>query len=142
MSSRNSVAAFAQPTGTVGVPVNPNYALIYACLSVPVMLAILMLSAVLVAGFTSRYGEEADMEWWARAGAWCIIVLLAWSVVSGLVIYGPLMILALAVWTSKWETWTEAAIGIGAAFGTVGGVVSGALTLFGGFSSKTPASLK
>lgn len=136
----NSLPAFSQPIGTVGIPVNVNHALIYACLSVPVMLGILMLSAVLIAGFTSRYGDEADMEWWARSGAWCIIVLLAWSVVSCLVIYGPVMILALAVWTSKWETWTEAAIGIGAAVGTIGGVVSGALTLFGGFSAKTPAN--
>ncbi len=136
----NSLSAFSQPAGAPNVPANVNHALIYACVAVPAMLGILMLSAVLVAGFASRYLEESDMEWWARAGAWCIIVLLAWSVVSGLVIYGPVMILALAVWTSQWDTWTEAAIGIGAAVGTIGGVVSGALTLLGGFSAKTPAN--
>jgi Patatin-like phospholipase len=115
---------------------------LYACFAVPVFLFFQILAATLLAGFTSRFTEYDDQEWWARLGAWSLILILGWVVVFTLVIYGPLMLLALdepirqhglRVW--EWE-WGQ----VGKWAGTLGGIVAGAVSLFGGFSAKTPAN--
>ncbi|HEY0376283.1 MAG TPA: patatin-like phospholipase family protein [Pyrinomonadaceae bacterium] len=104
----------------------------YSCLAVPLILGLLMLGGTLMSGLTSRYTEDDDQEWWARAGAGIYIVNLAWVVFFGLVLYGPYLFTWLSD-TSDWKLWF-------ARIGTVGGVVSGAISLIGGFSSRTPAN--
>ncbi len=119
-----------------------NSRFIYACFAVPLFLMLLLLAGTLISGFTSRYTTYEDQEWWARIGAWFLIVILGWAVVHLLVIYGPLMLLGLGKaigdhglkpWRWNWEE-------IAKAVGTITGVVSGAVALFGGFTAKTPAN--
>lgn len=117
----------------------------YAIFSVPVLLLLKVLGAILIAGLSSWLANDDDQEWWARAGAWVFIVILAWIAVNFLVLYGPLLILTLntTYQTLKHEgltslNWSD----IGKILGTIMGVVSGFITLVGGFSAKTPANAK
>lgn len=119
--------------------------IMYAAFSVPLIMLLMGLQAVLIAGFASRFSKDDDQEWWARAGAWVLIVALAWSVVHLLVLYGPLLFLTLGdtyrdlkrggLSALQWSDW-------GKVLATIAGIVSGAVTLFGGASSKTPANSK
>jgi len=117
----------------------------YALFAVPVLLLLKVLGAILVAGLSSWLANDDDQEWWARAGAWVFISIIAWIVVNGLVLYGPLLILTLNSTYVRFKqggishlTWTDAA----KLLGTITGVVSGFVTLIGGFSAKTPANSK
>jgi len=128
-----------------GLPFFHQNPIIYSVFSVPLILLLMKLNGLLIMGFTSRFAKDQDQEWWARAGAWVLIVALAWSVVHLLVLYGPLVLLALegtyrnlvngGLSNLTWADW-------GKVLATVSGVVSGAITLFGGFSAKTPANSK
>lgn len=106
----------------------------YATFAVPLLLALLALGGTLLAGLTSRYTEDDDQEWWARSGAWIIIVIVGWIVVSVLVLFVPSLVSTLPVklanfdWKNK-ETLTA-----------LGAVASILVTIFGGFSAKTPAN--
>ena len=129
----------------LALPLFHRHAVIYSVVSVPVILLLMGFKAVLIAGFASRFSKDDDQEWWARGGAWVLIVALAWSIVHLLVLYGPLLLLTLgdpfrAMYNGglsqlTWSDW-------GKLLATVAGIVSGAVTLFGGTSSKTPANSK
>ena len=127
-------------------PVFHRHHVVYSVFSVPLILLLMGLKGVLITGFTSRIAKDQDQEWWARAAAWVLIVALAWTLVHLLVLYGPLLLLKLQhtisqMWNGRgfssltWSDW-------GSVLATVGGIVSGAITLFGGFSAKTPANAK
>jgi hypothetical protein len=92
-----------------------------------------MLAGTLISGLTSRYTEDDDHEWWSRSGAWIYIASLAWSIFCALVLFGPYLFVWLADWRTNWQYWIARA-------GAVAGVISGAVSLFGGFSAKTPAN--
>lgn len=120
--------------------------LLYSVFSVPLVLLLMGFEAVLITGFTSRLANDDDQEWWARAGAWVLIVAVMWILVHLLVLYGPLLILNLETTIGKllgqgrlrnldWSDWGKMAA-------TVLGFLSGVITLFGGFSAKTPANDK
>jgi hypothetical protein len=129
----------------LALPIFQTYPLIYSVFSVPLILLLLGVKTALIAGFVSRFSEDFDQEWWARAGAWILIVVIAWSTVHLLVLYGPLLLLTLSgpYWALKngglsaltWADW-------GRLLATISGIVSGAVTLFGGVSAKTPANSK
>ena len=121
------------------------YALVYGIISVPVILTTMALAGSLIAGFTSRFTNDDDQEWWARTGAWIAIVIVAWGLVNLLVLFGPLLLLTLGSTLSRLKqgglsglSWGD----IGKVLGTITGVVSGFVTLIGGFSAKTPANDK
>jgi len=123
---------------------NPNE-LVYSIFSVPLMLLLMLLAGTLIAGFTSRFSKDDDQEWWARAGAWVFIVIVGWSIIHLLVLYGPLLLLTLVptlldLYRSGLKSldWSD----IGKIGGTALGIVSGIITLAGGFSAKTPANAK
>ena len=109
----------------------------YACLAVPILLTLYAIGGTLIAGVTSRWTEEDDQEWWARCGAWLLIVVFGWTAVSVLVIFGPQLPVMLR-WPKKWSDWQSVAT----AAATAVGVISGAITLLGGFSSGTPSHRK
>ena len=127
----------------LALPIFQSYPLIYSVFSVPLILLLLGVKTALIAGFVSRFSKDYDQEWWARAGAWILIVVIAWSIVHLLVLYGPLLLLTLSgpYWALKagglsaltWADW-------GQLLATVAGIVSGLVTLFGGVSAKTPAN--
>ncbi|HYP53920.1 MAG TPA: patatin-like phospholipase family protein, partial [Pyrinomonadaceae bacterium] len=97
---------------------------LYACLAVPGFLVAFLLAMTLFIGLTSHFSlfTDEDREWWARAGAWLLITIIAWVTFSGLVIFGPLALLASPT-----------------LLGSVGGA-SGLAALLAGRSSKTGAN--
>jgi hypothetical protein len=110
----------------------------YASLAVPFLLILLTVGGTLISGFTSRFTDVADQEWWARSGAWILVVVVAWSVFHLLVLFGPALFVELQtelVNNRSWTTWSSLK-GVGTA---LVGIVSGAITLFGGASAKTAA---
>jgi len=62
-----------------------------ACLAPPMLLVVFFLATVACVGALSRFTEEEDREWWARSGGWVLIAALAWLVVTGTSIYGPML---------------------------------------------------
>jgi Patatin-like phospholipase len=111
-----------------------RYELLYASLAVPSILIVLMIGGTLIAGFSSRFSTAEDHEWWARCGAWTLLIALIWMVVTPLVMFGPLLVVdPRGLFSGNTFGTTKSVIT------TVVGIVSGALTLFGGSSSKTPA---
>jgi Patatin-like phospholipase len=99
---------------------------IYACLATPAFLLIVLLGATIYVGLSSVSPkiDDEDREWWARLGAWVLIVILAWTVFTTLVIFGPL-----ALWSAP------------KLLGSLG-TVSGILAAIAGRSAKTPATAK
>src|SRR6185503_13479834 len=127
------------------MPIFHTQEILYSIFSVPIILLLVSVEGLLITGFASWFSKDDDREWWARAGAWLLIVIVAWILVHSLVVYGPLLLLALGGTLSKMKetglrnlTWSD----IGTLLGTIAGVVSGAVTLLGGFSAKTPANSK
>jgi hypothetical protein len=62
---------------------------LYTLLSFPFLLAVFGLITMLAVATTSRFTLDDDREWWARSGAWILIVVLAWLAFSAAVLYGP-----------------------------------------------------
>ncbi|HEX8922214.1 MAG TPA: hypothetical protein VF766_12110, partial [Pyrinomonadaceae bacterium] len=112
----------------------PGVNLFYACFAVPVILALMAITGILLAGLTSNYTEDEDQEWWARAGAWIFIVIIGWSVISVLVIYGPQLFINLPLRLIQGEILSKEMLL------TLGGILSGVISIFGGFSAKAPAN--
>jgi hypothetical protein len=129
----------------LALPVFQNHHEVYAVFAVPLILLLMASIGLLITGFTSRFAKDQDQEWWARAGAWIFIVVIAWTVVHLLVLHGPLLILHLesayntlandGLRKLTWADW-------GRVFATVSGITAGVITLFGGFSARTPANSK
>src|SRR5690606_29964844 len=61
----------------------------YVTLAFPFLFGLMMAGGTLIAGFTSRYTTGNDEEWWARAGAWMMIVSAAWLGLCVLVLWIP-----------------------------------------------------
>jgi hypothetical protein len=79
----------------------------------------LLLAKTLFVGLFSRYSDDNDREWWARAGGWI------WSAISALVMYGPDGLALLPATVTM----------------LLGGS-SGVATFMLGRSAQTPANLK
>ncbi|WHZ17598.1 MAG: hypothetical protein OJF52_004450 [Nitrospira sp.] len=99
-----------------------NFAEWFACFAVPGVLVMFLLTATVFIGLASRFTEEQDREWWGRTGSWVLIVIVVWSALSAVVVFGPGLI--------HWMTPKVAA--------SLGGL-SGLMTLVLGFGSKTTA---
>jgi hypothetical protein len=116
------------------------FARVYASLAVPFLLLLLTVGGTFIAGFTSRKTDSDDQEWWARSGAWILIVVVGWTVFHLLVLFGPVLLVNLQgklthLLFEKGWAWEDIK-----SVGTfLAGIVSGAITLLGGSSSKTPA---
>jgi hypothetical protein len=129
-------------TNKLPFPLNleQSWARAYATFAVPSLLLVMSFGGTLIAGFTSRFTDAEDQEWWARAGAWIGIVIGGWIVFHLLVLFGPSLFFDLQTQLLDKKNWNLKTLGSvkGGATAVIG-VVSGAITLFGGFSSKTPA---
>ncbi len=118
------------------LPESQSFAIvIYACVSVPIFLLIFLVAAAVFIGLSSGKVTDEDREWLARYGAWVLIVSIVWIVLNALVLLAPLGIERLVEMGSSKSDWdwlysfSVAAVGF----------ISGAVSLIGGFSSKTEA---
>jgi hypothetical protein len=127
-------------TSVFAEPAPGRYALLpdaawYACLAVPAYLLVFFgATAIFVATTSKRRAtnwdkrwlaiEDEDREWLGRYGGWLLIMALGWVAASGLVVFGPILLLA----SPKLLT----------AFGGVSGVVA----VLGGKSVLSPATDK
>jgi len=97
---------------------------LYCTLAAPLYLVLFLLSLTLFAGLSSLWTSDEDREWWARMGAWVLIVCAAWAVLNGTVIFGPAAISKIPEYLAS-----------------LGGI-SGIITLVLGRGSSTPATEK
>jgi hypothetical protein len=83
--------ALAGLLATKVLPATPvwQYAEYYAVLAVPFFVAAFLLAATVFIGLVSRRATDEDREWWARFGAWALIVVVGWMAASAIVILGP-----------------------------------------------------
>ncbi len=116
------------------ISLNPD--LLYVSLSVPFLLCVFMIGGTFVAGFSSRFYFSEDQEWWARCGAWTLMAVLAWGGLTLLVTFGPLLLVDFG---SLIHGHTGS---IKSTVTSIAGLVSGAISLFGGFSSSTKGNGK
>ncbi|MCA1555587.1 MAG: hypothetical protein LC747_02745, partial [Acidobacteria bacterium] len=107
-------------------PVSIPITELYACFAAPIFMAVFLLAVILFVGITSQFTDDEDREWWARFGAWVLIVAVLWSVLSALVIFGPAGLMKLGAGSKV----------IKAILAALGGA-SGLLTILGGMSAKT-----
>jgi hypothetical protein len=96
---------------------------LYACFAVPLFLGLFILALVAFAGFSSRWTDDQDREWWARANGWLLILALGWMLISALVIFGPFLF-----------HWAVSAV--------TTGVIAGVVTVLAGRNSDIPANEK
>ncbi|GKT09193.1 patatin-like phospholipase family protein [Desulforhabdus sp. TSK] len=78
---------FPHPLPTVG-PIPQTE--LYACFASPLFLMVFLVAASVFVGLISRWTNDEDREWWARAGSWLLIAAAGWSVFSCLAVFGPL----------------------------------------------------
>ena len=110
---------------------------IFVCCAGPLLMVIYGIVGILIVGFTSDSGTsrenkdvtcDLEREWWARCGAWTLIVSVVWLVFSAIVLFGPIFLRDNA--NEK---------GITRIITVVSGIISGLTTLMGGFSGKSAA---
>ena len=85
--------------------------------SVPVLLGVFGLAAVLLIGLVGRGLAEEDREWWSRLGAWLIASAAGWFVLCAASIYGPFAIMYAQSWIASlslaWVVSTVAGVLLG-----------------------------
>lgn len=117
---------------------------LFATFAVPLLLLNMALACTLIAGFNSGFTRDDDQEWWARFSAWFLIVVVGWSAAHLLVLYGPSFILSLVYLFAQFQqkgVWDEKLLETAAkVIAVLTGIVSGVITLSGGFSPKSPAN--
>lgn len=113
--------------------VNP---ILYITISMPVLLGQLMLAGVIFVGVASSpllrrntgaegYLSDLQREWWARSGAWIMIMAFAWALFASVSLYGPRLLLDSTNWLwaasggslsgllATWIGWTASSTGKG-----------------------------
>jgi hypothetical protein len=107
---------------------------IYLCFAVPVFLLIVLISATLFVGLTSRKMTDEDREWLARFGALVLTISVAWIVINSLVFFGPWMVeWVFALEPGKGPTFA----GVTPILSTAAAIISAVVSLVGGFSGKS-----
>ena len=97
---------------------------LYVCFAFPLLLTAFLLALTLFAGLFSRWTNDEDREWWARSASWVLIVIVFWSLLSPLVIFGPILFFKSPLLVSS-----------------LGGI-TGIMSALAGWSAKTAGSNK
>jgi len=103
--------------------------ILFTCFGPAVIIAIFLVTGLFQVGLVSRWTTDEDREWWARSMAWLLIVMVGWTAVSALVIYGPDLFLKIKSSLLKW------------ALGASGGVAGVIISVLG-YSDKTYTFIK
>ncbi len=106
----------------------------YAALAVPAIMSVFLISGVVFIVGTNKFTGDDDREWWGRAGALVMLVILVWLLLFLSAVYGPMLVLH-----PFWETKVKLD-GIATTLGLGG--VTGLVTALFGKSKRTPAGLK
>jgi hypothetical protein len=64
----------------------------------PLVLLIIMLSIILAVGLLGAVAEEDEREWWASLCGWLSMYAVAWIVIVGISLFGPLLVMKLPGW--------------------------------------------
>jgi predicted acylesterase/phospholipase RssA len=101
-----------------------NATKLYVCFGAPLFLIAFLLSAAFFVGVAGQIYDDIDREWLSRFGAWILIVIVGWSVLSGVVLFAP------EIFGYDWKNLSVPFVGS----------ISGLITLILGFSRKSPAT--
>ena len=120
---------------------------LYQMFAVPIFLLLFLAAMTLFIGLSSKVIEDADREWLARYSAWVLIICGAWVILIGLVIFGTIgidkgieSINAICAGKPDDKGWLLYLFDSAKTFIVpIVGVVSGLVSLVGGFSEKSPA---
>ncbi len=99
---------------------------LYTCLAVPLFLSFFFLAIMVFAGISSRWTGDPDREWWGRATGWFLALAAGWVLMSGLLVFGPLLL--------------SRGVRLGSTLAA--GAISGLLTILASRSSYIPANDK
>ena len=69
---------------------------LYSWLALPVLLFVYGVFQLILVGLSSKITEDEDREWWARCAAWFTMVMFAWLLGMGLVLYANSLVTASA----------------------------------------------
>lgn len=95
---------------------------LYACFAIPLFIGLFLIALISFAGLSSRWTGDPEREWWARANGWLLILALAWILVTGLVVFGPVL--------------------LGWAISAIAGGIAAAVTILASRSGTIPANDK
>lgn len=135
----------AGPTGEQASTIfaDANAAL-YLTVAVPAFLGIFLAAATVFVGFASKVQTDGDREWFARFGSWILISCVGWVALCGFGLYGPAAIHAVGAALTNPNigtlnfTWAGLDVLVKQLVPIVA-VVSGLLSLVGGFTGKSNA---
>jgi hypothetical protein len=113
-----------------------GHARTYVTFAVPLLLAFLTLGATLLVGLTSSYNSDEEREWFARLSGWLLIVIVIWVVITGLVLSSADLA------DNSWNITSIETSPLLKSLAAAVGLLSGIITVLGGFSSRTKAYLQ
>jgi Patatin-like phospholipase len=120
-----NLSTMASPVNRIFPDTDANT--LYVCFGAPLFLIIFLLSATVFIGIASKINDDMDREWMTRFSGLLLKIIVGWIVISNIVLFGPKLFDQ-----TKFE-WIK-----GGVLASVGGI-SGLITLFLGFSRKSPA---
>ena len=85
---------------------------VFVVLDLPTSLILLFLQITVFIGLASRDMTDEDREWWARAGAWLLLVGVTWLVASAIVFLGPIALDAVLDWLGLSRQGGRAGLGL------------------------------
>ncbi len=65
---------------------------LFSWLALPVLIFIYGVFQLILVGLTSKMTEDEDREWWARCAAWFTMLMAAWFLAMGLVLYADWLV--------------------------------------------------
>jgi hypothetical protein len=101
----------------------------YVALDVPFALVLLTVEFMVLVGLSGRAMTDEDREWWARTGAWLLIVAVVWFCAAGLVFIAHPALKRALVGVAGVEPWAMKAL------------LAAATLLSGGAASRSGARL-
>src|SRR5258706_4662625 len=98
------ISGLADYASQVGSRVEPAFELwsftgyaahVYTILALPTVIAATLAGMKLFIGAVSKFQwiEDEDREWWARFGAWILIIIAGWIALSAITLFGPPLLL-------------------------------------------------
>ncbi len=119
-----NLSVIASPILSVFPEISSNT--LYVCFGAPLFLMVFLISTTIFIGIASKINDDMDREWLTRFGGLILKVIVGWSLVASIVLFGP------KLFEQQTFTWLK-----GSVLAAVGGL-SGLVTLVLGFSRKSP----